>query len=32
VKAVLAKEYPEDKATGYKAGEIRGAISIKRRM
>ena len=32
VKAVLAKEYPEDKAIGYKAGEIRGAISIKRRM
>jgi hypothetical protein len=32
VKALLAKEYPEDKATGYHAGEIRGAISIKRRM
>jgi Protein of unknown function (DUF3365) len=32
VKAVLAEEYPEDKATGYKVGDIRGAISIKRRM
>lgn len=32
VKAMLTKEYPEDKATGYSAGEIRGAISIKRKM
>lgn len=32
VKAMLIKEYPEDKATGYSAGEIRGAISIKRKL
>ena len=32
VKAMLTKEYPEDKATGYSAGEIRGAISIKRKL
>ena len=30
VKAQLSKEYPHDKATGYSAGQIRGAISIKR--
>jgi hypothetical protein len=27
--AVLKKQYPFDEATGYKAGELRGAISIK---
>lgn len=32
VKAVLAKEYPEDQATGYQVGDIRGAISIKRKL
>lgn len=32
VKALLTKEYPEDKATGYSVGEIRGAISIKRKL
>lgn len=32
MKALLTSEYPEDKATGYSAGEIRGAISIKRRL
>jgi hypothetical protein len=32
VKALLAKEYPDDLATGYSAGAIRGAVSIKRRM
>jgi hypothetical protein len=32
VKASLAKEYPEDKAVGYSIGEIRGAISIKRKL
>ncbi len=26
----LAKEYPNDAATGYAAGQIRGAVSIKR--
>lgn len=30
VKARLAEEYPNDKATGYSAGQLRGAISIKR--
>jgi len=32
MKTVLAKEYPEDMATGYSAGEVRGAISIKRKV
>ena len=30
VKAKLGTEYPYDKATGYSAGQIRGAITIKR--
>ena len=30
VKAKLATEYPRDRATGYSAGQIRGAITIKR--
>lgn len=30
VKAKLAAEYPNDKATGYKQGMLRGLISIKR--
>ncbi len=29
VRALLAKEYPNDKAVGYRAGQVRGAISIK---
>jgi hypothetical protein len=28
----LAKEYPNDAATGYAAGQIRGAVSIKRKL
>lgn len=32
MKALLAKEYPEDMATGYSVGEVRGAISIKRKL
>ncbi|PKO25050.1 MAG: hypothetical protein CVU35_06135 [Betaproteobacteria bacterium HGW-Betaproteobacteria-8] len=32
VKALLAKEYPEDKATGYSVGEIRGAVSIRQKI
>lgn len=32
MKALLAREYPEDMATGYSVGEIRGAISIKRKV
>jgi hypothetical protein len=30
VKTRLATEYPHDQATGYSAGQIRGAVSIKR--
>ncbi len=30
IKQQLAKEYPADRATGYAAGQIRGAISVKR--
>jgi len=30
VKATLARLYPHDRATGYRAGELRGAVSIKR--
>lgn len=30
VKARLSEDYPHDKATGYSAGQIRGAVSIKR--
>jgi len=30
VKATLARLYPHDQATGYRAGELRGAVSIKR--
>lgn len=29
VRALLIKEYPQDKATGYEVGQIRGAVSIK---
>lgn len=32
VQARLAQEYPNDAATGYFAGQIRGAVSIKRRL
>ncbi len=32
MKALLAKEYPQDKAIGYSVGEVRGAISIKRQL
>ena len=30
VKAALAEQYPHDLAIGYRIGEVRGAISIKR--
>lgn len=30
VRALLLQEYPQDQATGYSIGEVRGAISIKR--
>lgn len=30
VKDMLAKNYPHDKAKGYKVGDLRGAVSIKR--
>jgi hypothetical protein len=29
VRTALAKHYPSDQATGYKLGELRGAVSIK---
>lgn len=29
VKAILKEKYPDDKATGYQAGNVRGAISVK---
>lgn len=32
VKALLSKEYPNDQATGYSAGMVRGAISIKQKL
>ncbi len=32
VRALLAKEYPADRATGYSVGEIRGAVSIKHEL
>lgn len=32
VKAILAREYPDDEAIGYRVDEIRGAISIKRQI
>lgn len=32
VKTILANEYPNDDAIDYSVGEIRGAISIKRRI
>jgi len=30
VKAQLAVEYPNDRATGYRLGQVRGAVTIKR--
>ena len=30
VAAKLATEYPRDRATGYRAGEIRGAVTVKK--
>jgi hypothetical protein len=30
VREILQERYPQDKATGYKAGDLRGAFSIKR--
>lgn len=32
VKALLKERYPHDQAKGYKAGDLRGAVSIKRPM
>jgi hypothetical protein len=28
----LAKEYPHDRATGYTAGQVRGGVTVKRRL
>lgn len=30
VKAQLTKHYPHDRSTGYKPGDVRGAVSVKR--
>ena len=32
VRQTLARDYPHDKATGYFAGQIRGAVTIKRKL
>ncbi|KUG25257.1 cytochrome c family protein [hydrocarbon metagenome] len=32
VKDLLKEKYPDDKATGYKPGDLRGAISIKKKL
>lgn len=32
VNTMLAREYPDDQAVGYHAGDIRGAITIKRKL
>ncbi|MEW5755910.1 MAG: DUF3365 domain-containing protein [Pseudomonadota bacterium] len=32
VKASLKAQHPHDKATGYKAGELRGAVTIKKQL
>ena len=32
VKTRLSDEYPHDQATGYKPGNLRGGVSIKRRL
>lgn len=29
VRAALAEKYPKDQATGYKAGDLRGAVSVR---
>ena len=29
VRAVLARRYPEDRATGYRVGDLRGAVSVR---
>lgn len=30
LRAALSKDYPHDRATGYAAGDVRGALSVKR--
>jgi hypothetical protein len=29
VRAILAREYPDDRATGFSAGDVRGAVSVR---
>jgi hypothetical protein len=29
VRAVIAKQYPDDRATGFSAGDVRGAVSVR---
>jgi len=30
VNSLIAQKYPDDKATGYRTGDLRGAVSIKK--
>ena len=32
VKATLAAEYPDDRATGYALGQVRGAVTVKQKI
>jgi hypothetical protein len=32
VRAALAQSYPHDRATGYRPGELRGAVSVKQKI
>lgn len=32
IKQILNEKYPEDKATGYEPGDLRGAVSIKKKI
>jgi hypothetical protein len=32
IRQLLAERYPEDQATGYRTGDVRGAISVKMRL
>jgi len=29
VQAILAREYPDDRATGFSVGDVRGAVSVR---
>ncbi len=32
IQALLQEHYPHDRATGYRLGEVRGAVTVKRRL